>query len=98
MTPQQEQDFEAFWRLYPRKIGKGYAKECFARALSRAPAKAILWAIGYQVRTNALGNEEAFQPHASTWLNQDRWLDGFNSLEELGKPKRARDTFRRLPE
>lgn len=65
--------FDDFWTTYPRKAAKGAARTAWARALRKAPAGQIIAAAArYRADPN---REPAFTAHASTWLNQERWLD-----------------------
>lgn len=68
--------FERFWRVYPRKINKKKAFECFEKAAARADCeliadRAAVWAKAWK----DAGQETQFIPHATTWLNADRWED-----------------------
>jgi hypothetical protein len=65
--------FEAFWGVYPRKVGKQRAVAEFAKALERADLNTLLaGAIAYR---DLPGRSPAYTLHASTWLHQDRWTD-----------------------
>lgn len=98
LTPEQAAAFEEFWKAYPRKVCRDKALEAWGRALRRAPAKAIVWAVNYQARARKFPEEERYIPYPAKWLDDGRWLDGFEKLEDLGRPKRARDTFYTLPD
>ena len=66
--------FDAFWTAYPRKTAKGAATAAWVKALKKATAEEIIKAAhAYRDDPN---REEGFTAHASTWLNQERWLDG----------------------
>lgn len=67
-------EFEKFWKLYPRKIGKFAAYKSFARALRDIEVDKLL-AITQQFAESHAKTEEQFIPHAQTWLNQKRFLD-----------------------
>jgi hypothetical protein len=64
--------FEGFWTVYPRKIGKGAARKAYRHALTRASHAEIF--AGAKAFA-ASKPDPQFTPHASTWLNADRWLD-----------------------
>ena len=66
-------DFDNFWKLYPRKTAKGAAKSAYLKALTKAEAETIY--LGAERFANDPNRDPAFTPHASTWLNQERWLD-----------------------
>jgi len=63
--------FELFWRDYPRKIGKGAARTAFQRSLKKVDPEVIIRTL----RNYSFPKEMQFIPHASTWLNQERWED-----------------------
>ena len=67
-------DFNRFYALYPRKIGKEAAKKSFAKSLKKAPAQKIIEAAD-QFALACRGKEKKFIPHPATWLNQGRWDD-----------------------
>ena len=71
---EREQEFEAFWRVYPRKVGKGQARRAFQAALKKVPTALIMQALSSQ----RFDPRERFQPHPATWLNGERWLDEAN--------------------
>lgn len=74
--PNQTTDFESFWQSYPRRIGKGSARTAFTRAIKLAPVDEIIAAAKeYAAHCDATGVEKQFIPHASTWLNGERWDD-----------------------
>lgn len=65
--------FADFWTVYPRKASKAAAAKAWAKAVKRTDPNHILDAAG---RLAADPNrEDAYTPHASTWLNQARWDD-----------------------
>lgn len=70
-----EQDF---WPAYPRKEAKPKALEAFAKALPKAAdgCREILHGLERAKRSDQwLRNGGQYIPHASTWLNQERWRD-----------------------
>lgn len=66
-----ERDFHEFWFLYPAKIGKGAAMPAYAKARKIAGRDEILDG----VRRYAAKRDDRPWCHATTWLNQQRWLD-----------------------
>lgn len=67
--------FEDFWSTYPRKQGKGVARIAYQKALAKTSIAELQDAIE-RYATDPNLPEEQFIPHASTWLNQERWSDG----------------------
>ena len=83
-TPSLNTSFADFWSNYPRKIGKGAALKAYKKALTKTDAETILKAVkGYP-----WSSEREFIPHASTWLNAERWTDDTTS------PAKTVETFR----
>lgn len=80
-------DFDRFWSLYPRKVGKGAARRAWASALRRAEEGSASILAGITVQTSLdrfdMREDGRFVPHPATWLNGDRWLDGMEP--ELGE-------------
>jgi hypothetical protein len=76
ITPDQ---FEEFWKLYPRKVGKPTAKQRWV-ALSKKPSKdqpdfdTIKKAIQEQSKSDQW-QDPKYIPHPSTWINGERWED-----------------------
>lgn len=71
--------FEEFWALYPRRTAKAAALRAWAAAKRKRvlpPLAAVLASLRKQIDKNDWrGCEARFVPHASTWLNQERWAD-----------------------
>lgn len=70
--------FEAFWGVYPRKIGKGAARVAFEKAIKKASPITILAMAGAYANKPDLPDLQ-FIPHPATWLNQERWTDDLNA-------------------
>lgn len=77
-------EFEEFWRFYPRKIAKSPARKAFLNALKNTSYEVIIRALYAQLDTN-LKKEQGFIPHATTWLNQERWCDDIEMPRNLNK-------------
>lgn len=71
--------FEVFWRDYPRKDGKKYALKCYERAVKKRGAQRIIDGLTAWNRVRKECDLK-FIPHASTWLNQERFMDDFEQL------------------
>lgn len=71
-----EQNFEEFWKMYPRKVGKPAARRALTAACKKEAPAAIATALQRWIESwKASGTEEQFIPHPATWLNQERWND-----------------------
>lgn len=69
-------EFELFWSLYPRKVGKLAAQRALKKALKTSKLNDIINAVrvfSAQIKLKATATE--FIPHPSTWLNAGRYLD-----------------------
>lgn len=70
----EAEDFEKFWRAYPKKVGKQAARKAFHRA--KAPVESLLQAIAWQKRSDQWSRDGGrYIPNPATWLNQGRWED-----------------------
>lgn len=83
-------DFDAFWSVYPRKVGKGAARKSFEKAMKKTDLKTILDAVEAQRQSPQWTRDDGqFIPHPATWLNQERWADevqtgdGLDNLRNL---------------
>lgn len=67
-------DFQKWWKIYPRKINKFSAAKSFKKSVKEVDVKNLIkWTEVFAEQI--IGTEERFIPHASTWLNQKRWED-----------------------
>jgi hypothetical protein len=65
--------FDAFWKTYPRKVGKPKAMLAYKRALKIASSEQILdGASRYAADPN---RADEFTAHPTTWLNRAGWDD-----------------------
>jgi len=72
--PDPLEGFEAFWKLYPRKVAKEYAKKFWVKARREASIAEIMSGLERFVAEVA-GKEAQFIPHPATWLSHGRWAD-----------------------
>jgi hypothetical protein len=75
--PTTEEQFEAFWRLYPRKVAKAAARKAWLRLVKDTKlADYVVLALRKQINAQEwLSKDVQFIPHATTWINQQRWED-----------------------
>lgn len=73
--------FAEFYDLFPRKVGRGQAAKAYKAALKKTDAETILDGLRAQLPTFAKA-EQKFIPHASTWLNGERWADEVETMTE----------------
>lgn len=75
-------DFEAFWALYPRKVGKKAALKAWNT--HKPPISKCLAVLEVWRKSEAWTKDNgAYIPHPSTWINAGRWDDEI----ETEKPK-----------
>ena len=77
--------FDEFWSLYPRKIAKAVARKAWQRL---TPEQQLMAAKAIDTHCQYWATKETeleFIPHASSWLNQERWED-----ELVIKPKKEK--------
>lgn len=76
-----EEKFNQFWQAYPRKAGKGKARDSFKRAIKKVEFEILLEATKEfaecvsQWPAEQRGGQTHFVPYPTTWLNQERWED-----------------------
>lgn len=79
-------DFEKFWKVYPKKKAKGTAERAFEKAIKKTDLQTILNAIEIQ-KTTAEWKKDSGQyiPYPATWLNAECWNDEIKNAEEIYK-------------
>lgn len=82
-------DFDLFWSRYPRRIGKLAAMKAYAKARTLASADEIL--AGLENYRRHLPDDPQYIAHASTFLNQGRWMDEYD--EPAPSPSVSMDWF-----
>lgn len=88
--------FESFWQLYPRKVGMAAAMRAFGK-LTTAQVRMAIDALPKHVRLwHSRGTEKEFLPHASSWLNGQRWSDELESGPRSLPAKPLSNTAQRL--
>lgn len=74
--------FDEFWKEYPRKKGKGYARKKFAQALKKTSFETIMDALTRDKKSKQWNKDGIdFVPYPGTWLNQERWDDSDDTQE-----------------
>jgi len=77
--------FKVFWKLYPKKVGKGYAKKCYIKINSKVNlALIMLEALKKQLKSEEW-KDKKYIPNPSTWLNQGRWDDELTYKETMAE-------------
>jgi hypothetical protein len=68
-------EFNLFWAQYPRKVGKLTAQRSWQKMPDDHKQKALEAIVEHRKYWVAKGTDWEFIPHASTWLNQERFED-----------------------
>ena len=71
---------ETFWPMWPRKVDKANAEKAFVKACKKEDPEIIIAGLKNQLDMFNK-KEKQFIPHASSWLNAERWKD------EIEKPR-----------
>lgn len=77
------QQFEDWWQHYPKKTGKGQARNAYRAAVKKVTHEELVEAAD-RFSQQSQHTEKQFIPHASTWLNGERWLDEDESTSAWG--------------
>ena len=72
-------DFENFWRTYPRRIEKKSAFKAWRTALKSGATADEITAGAARYAKYRAGEPERFTKHPSTWLNQGCWEDEYST-------------------
>ena len=75
-------DFEAFWEIYPNKVGKADARKKFGRAVRSASIDTIMAGLKRYVAKT----DDRPWCNPSTWLHQERWADQPAVAQPRGSP------------
>lgn len=68
-------EFNLFWAQYPKKVGKLTARRSWEKLSQENQQKALEAIVEHRKYWVAKGTDWEFIPHASTWLNQERFED-----------------------
>ena len=73
------EEFEKFWKAYPRKIAKGDARKAWVQTEKIRPSvDDLIKAIEAAKKTdNWRGSAGMFIPYPATWLRGERWEDDY---------------------
>lgn len=78
--------FEEFWRIYPRKVSKGSARKAWARVVKTQDPRELINSVT-RFAASRRGEDPSFTPHATTWLNGERWLDEPAAVRNGDQPR-----------
>jgi hypothetical protein len=80
--------FDTFWNIYPKKIGKGKAFTAWNKICNKSTKDKPSWntiktVLIAQKKSERWVEQYEYIPHASTWLNEFRWLDNPDELKKV---------------
>jgi hypothetical protein len=76
LSADAERAFDEFWDAYAHKVGKGQALTAWKKARAKVEHVVLVRAAMEHADWHRRAQTEArFIPHASTWLNGERWSD-----------------------
>ncbi len=89
-------DFEIFWRAYPKRKSKGDAEKAFAKVRPDETLFATILAKIEESKTSDdwLKDDGKYIPYPATWLNAKGWED---EVKRGGQDGKARQSSRTLP-
>jgi hypothetical protein len=82
-TADPENDFETWWALYPRKVGKGQARRAWTKAIAGTTVDVLIAGAERYAELRSTEDPE-FTKHPATWLNGECWLDE-NAVKANGR-------------
>ena len=78
---QKNNFFDDFWKAYPRKSNKSFARKVFEKLkVDQQLFDKMVQAINLQNKTVWKDKDQQYIPHPSTWLNGERWEDEVSSF------------------
>lgn len=83
----QEKQFDKFWQAYPRKVSKKEAQKSWKKINpSLELFEKILKALEMVKQTEQWKKDNGkYVPYPATWLNQERWTDEINMMQDTIK-------------
>ncbi len=85
--------FDRFWKVYPKKVGKGAAEKAFAKYKpTEELTETMIKAVEAAKRSTAWLREGGqYIPNPATWLNQRRWEDELTEAPAVTSSRRLED-------
>lgn len=81
-------DFDAFWALVPRRVGKKAAERAWRAIERRGESQEVIEGMrAYAAAFAQSGTELKYVPHPSTWLNRRGWEDDIMAVFPSQKPQ-----------
>lgn len=85
LSKKQEERFNRFWHVYPRKENIGAAERAWAKIDPDEELTAkIIEAVQATKRLDSRFREKQYTPHPASWLNGREWLNEYDSTVQKG--------------
>lgn len=84
-------EFDSFWSLYPRRVGKKEARKAWDRMTVENRASALCVVGAHAALWEREGRGSTKIPHASTWLNRESWEDEISYTPDRQSGPRKND-------
>lgn len=87
-------EFDIFWKVYPRRVGKGAARKAWIKAVKNGFGTGAIIAGVHRSKKSFDWYKDGgqFIPYPATWLNQERWLDEVQGSPSPGNPATSNPT------
>lgn len=89
--------FDAFWKVYPRKVSKQTALKAWKAAKADRIVDEIIADVQRRCETEWKGEEMQYIPHPTTYIHQRRWEDE-TPPQKRNEKEKANGTHRRYSE
>lgn len=83
--PSEADEFEEWWKLYPRKQGKGQARTAYAKARQTTSAHTLMASLRDQLAEYQRRGPK-YTPMPTTWLNGEQWTNVFTPEPTYSDP------------
>jgi len=80
-TSSNDDGFDSFWKIYPRKVGKGAAEKAWEK--QNPNLDVVVASVEAQMTSEQWQKDNGqYIPNPATWLNQKRWEDELLSVKQ----------------
>lgn len=88
-----EEEFERFWKAYPKKKSKGQAKKAWKKLKpDKSLIEQILVVLDKARQSRGWVKDDGdYIPYPSTWLNAEGWLDDYSDTRPFINTKQTQD-------
>lgn len=87
-TRARQAEFDAWWEIYPHKVGKGQAERAFKGARRSVELETLIAGVRRYIATKPLDRQWC---NPATWLNGKRWLDQEAPVQPRDGPRHWND-------